>query len=133
MSSGNNDLVANNFFCRRIAKLCDAIVVVVGYRLAPGNKYLTAFYDEMKTLHWLEKQANLAECSKLMGSRARGVGVEFTKAKVQRHIVDAIGASVVEPWLAAHRDSSRFYFFFFPSLLSISFDIALLAFVLVTN
>ncbi|TYG49493.1 hypothetical protein ES288_D10G098700v1 [Gossypium darwinii] len=90
--SGSNDSVANDFFCRRIAKLCDVIVVAVG---------------QLKVLHWLGKQANLAECSKSMGSGARGVGAEFTKAEVQRHIVDAIGASVVEPWLAAHGDLSR--------------------------
>ncbi|TYI60339.1 hypothetical protein E1A91_D10G097300v1 [Gossypium mustelinum] len=105
--SGSNDSVANDFFCRRIAKLCDVIVVAVGYRLAPENKYPAAFEDGLKVLHWLGKQANLAECSKSMGSGARGVGAEFTKAEVQRHIVDAIGASVVEPWLAAHGDLSR--------------------------
>ncbi|XVE84100.1 hypothetical protein DITRI_Ditri16bG0142400 [Diplodiscus trichospermus] len=105
--SGSNDSVANDFFCRRIAKLCDVIVVAVGYRLAPENKYPAAFEDGMKVLNWLGKQANLAECSKSMGSGARGVGAEFTKADVQRHIVDAFGASVVEPWLAAHGDPSR--------------------------
>ncbi|KAG4180354.1 hypothetical protein ERO13_A10G160650v2 [Gossypium hirsutum] len=93
--SGSNDSAANDFFCRRIAKLCDVIVVAVGYRLAPENKYPAAFEDGLK------------QCSKLMGSGARGVGAEFTKAEVQRHIVDAIGASVVEPWLAAHGDPSR--------------------------
>ncbi|XP_022774308.1 probable carboxylesterase 11 [Durio zibethinus] len=105
--SGSNDSVANDFFCRRIAKLCDVIVVAVGYRLAPENKYPAAFEDGLKVLNWLGKQANLAECSKSMGSGARGVGAEFTKAEVQRHIVDAFGASMVEPWLAAHGDPSR--------------------------
>ncbi|KAG4128656.1 hypothetical protein ERO13_D09G033400v2 [Gossypium hirsutum] len=105
--SGSNESVANDFFCRRIAKLCDVIVVAVGYRLAPENKYPTAFDDGLKVLNWLGKQANLAECFKSMGSGARGVGAEFTKAEVQRHIVDAFGASMVEPWLAAHGDPSR--------------------------
>ncbi|XVF57875.1 hypothetical protein PTKIN_Ptkin07bG0017700 [Pterospermum kingtungense] len=105
--SGSNESVANDFFCRRIAKLCDVIVVAVGYRLAPENKYPAAFDDGLKVLNWLAKQANLAECSKSLGSGARGVGAEFTKAEVQRHIVDAFGASVVEPWLAAHGDPSR--------------------------
>ncbi|TYG52633.1 hypothetical protein ES288_D09G043700v1 [Gossypium darwinii] len=105
--SGSNESVANDFFCRRIAKLCDVIVVAVGYRLAPENKYPTAFDDGLKVLNWLGKQANLAECCKSMGSGARGVGAEFTKAEVQRHIVDAFGASMVEPWLAAHGDPSR--------------------------
>ncbi|MBA0683469.1 hypothetical protein Goari_025127 [Gossypium aridum] len=105
--SGSNESVANDFFCRRIAKLCDVIVVAVGYRLAPENKYPAAFDDGLKVLNWLGKQANLAECCKSMGSGARGVGAEFTKAEVQRHIVDAFGASMVEPWLAAHGDPSR--------------------------
>ncbi|KAL5076961.1 hypothetical protein RYX36_015945 [Vicia faba] len=35
--SGSNDSVANDLFCRRIAKLCDVIVVAVGYRLAVGE------------------------------------------------------------------------------------------------
>ncbi|XVF13965.1 hypothetical protein REPUB_Repub09cG0015300 [Reevesia pubescens] len=105
--SGSNDSVANDFFCRRIAKLCDVIVVAVGYRLAPENKYPAAFEDGLQVLNWLGKQANLAECSKSMGSGARGVGAEFTKAEVQRHIVDAFGSSIVEPWLAAHGDPSR--------------------------
>ncbi|XWS44061.1 hypothetical protein CRYUN_Cryun15aG0012400 [Craigia yunnanensis] len=105
--SGSNDSVANDFFCRRTATLCDVIVVAVGYRLAPENKYPAAFEDGLKVLNWLGKQANLAECSKSMGSGARGVGAEFTKAEVHRHIVDAFGASMVEPWLAAHGDPSR--------------------------
>ncbi|OMO73574.1 Alpha/beta hydrolase-3 [Corchorus capsularis] len=105
--SGSNESVANDFFCRRIAKLCDVIVVAVGYRLAPENKYPAAFEDGLKVLNWLGKQANLAECSKSMGSGALGVGAEFKKAEVQRHIVDAFGASMVEPWLAAHGDPSR--------------------------
>ena len=39
--SGSNNLVANDVFCRRIAKLCDVMVVVVamGYRLALENRY----------------------------------------------------------------------------------------------
>ncbi|CBI17695.3 unnamed protein product, partial [Vitis vinifera] len=85
--SGSNDSVANDFFCRRIAKLCDVIVVAVGYRLAPENRYPAAFEDGLKVLNWLGKQANLAECNK--------------------HIADTFGASMVEPWLAAHGDPSR--------------------------
>lgn len=104
--SGSNDSVANDFFCRRIAKLCDAIVVAVGYRLAPENRYPAAFDDGLKVLNWLGKQANLAECSKSMGS-SRGGGVESKRMDGNRHIVDAFGASLVEPWLAAHGDPSR--------------------------
>ncbi|EEF35412.1 conserved hypothetical protein [Ricinus communis] len=103
--SGSNDSVANDFFCRRIAKLCDVVVVAVGYRLAPENKYPAAFEDGLKVLNWLGKQANLSECSKSMGT-AKGAA-EFKKADLARHIVDTFGASMVEPWLAAHGDPSR--------------------------
>ncbi|CAL0317385.1 unnamed protein product [Lupinus luteus] len=98
--SGSNDSVANDFFCRRIARLCDVIVVAVGYRLAPENRYPAAFEDGMKVLSWLAKQANLAECSKSMGVKKLDAH--------NRHIVDTFGgASMVEPWLAAHGNLSR--------------------------
>lgn len=94
--SGSNDSVANDIFCRRIAKLCDVIVLAVGYRLAPENQFPAAFEDGLKVLHWLAKQANLAECSKSsLGSK---------------QIADAFGASMVEPWVAAHGDPSRLAF-----------------------
>ncbi|CDY57900.1 BnaC09g54450D [Brassica napus] len=88
--AGGSDSAANDFFCRRIAKVCDVIVLAVGYRLAPENRYPAAFEDGVKVLNWLGKQANLADCCKSLG-----------------HIVDAFGASMVEPWLAAHADPSR--------------------------
>ncbi|CAJ1947558.1 unnamed protein product [Sphenostylis stenocarpa] len=97
--SGSNDSVANDLFCRRIAKLCDAMVVAVGYRLAPENRYPAAFEDGMKVLNWLAKQANLAECSKSLGGRK--------SEGHNKHIVDSFGASMVEPWLAAHGNPSR--------------------------
>lgn len=109
--SGSSDSVANDFFCRRIAKLCDVIVVAVGYRLAPENRYPAAFEDGLKVLNWLGKQANLAECSKSMGSVRISGGAESKKSDVHRHIVDTFGSSMVEPWLAAHGDPSRFFFF----------------------
>ncbi|XP_057437452.1 probable carboxylesterase 11 [Lotus japonicus] len=107
--SGSNDSVANDVFCRRMAKLCDVIVVAVGYRLAPESRYPAAFDDGMKVLTWLAKQANLAECSKSMGVGriGGGAGSEFNKSDAHRHIVDTFGASVVEPWLAAHGDPTR--------------------------
>lgn len=104
--SGSNDSVANDVFCRRIAKLCDVIVVAVGYRLAPENRYPAAFEDGMNVLNWLARQANLAECNKSLGSK-RGGGSEFRKADVNRHIADKLGDEMVEPWLAAHADLSR--------------------------
>eukprot|EP00249_Psilotum_nudum_P014935 c25078_g1_i2 orf=537-1499(+) len=51
--SGSKDSVANDLFCRRMAKLCDAIVVAVGYRLAPEHKYPAAFEDGFEALCWL--------------------------------------------------------------------------------
>nr|XP_004234007.1 probable carboxylesterase 11 [Solanum lycopersicum] len=104
--SGSNDSTANDLFCRRIAKLCDVIVLAVGYRLAPEDRYPAAFEDGLKVLHWLAKQVNLAECSKSVGSR-RGGGTDLKKSDTYGHIADAFGASLVEPWLAAHGDPSR--------------------------
>ncbi|KFK33652.1 hypothetical protein AALP_AA5G041800 [Arabis alpina] len=104
--SGSNDSVANDFFCRRMAKHCDIIVLAVGYRLAPENRYPAAYEDGFKVLKWLGKQANLAECNKSMGN-SRRVGGEVKKSEVNKHIVDAFGASMVEPWLATHADPSR--------------------------
>ncbi|XP_059294278.1 probable carboxylesterase 16 [Lycium ferocissimum] len=104
--SGSNDSVSNDFFCRRIAKLCDVIVLAVGYRLSPENRYPGAFEDGLKALHWLAKQANLAECSKSLGNR-RGGGGDMKKSDSHGHIADAFGASMAEPWLAAHGDPSR--------------------------
>lgn len=109
--SGSCDSAANDQFCRRIAKLCDVVVVAVGYRLAPENRWPAAFEDGLKVLNWLGKQANLAECSKSMGnsrsSRGGEGGTEFKKTDGHRNIVDTFGASMVEPWLAAHGDPSR--------------------------
>ncbi|KAK8949266.1 putative carboxylesterase 16 [Platanthera zijinensis] len=100
--SGSNTSTANDFFCRRITKLLDVIVIAVGYRLAPESRYPAAFEDGISVLHWLAKQANLAECNRSIGSgRAR-------KMDMERYIVDAFGASTVEPWLAAHADLSRY-------------------------
>ncbi|CAN4079152.1 unnamed protein product [Withania somnifera] len=102
---GSNDSVSNDFFCRRIAKLCDVIVLAVGYRLSPENRYPAAFEDGLRVLHWLAKQANLAECSKSLGNRRGGADVK--KSDSHGHIADAFGASMSEPWLAAHGDPSR--------------------------
>lgn len=107
--SGSSDSFANDFFCRRIAKLCDVIVIAVGYRLAPENRFPAAFEDGVKVLNWLGKQANLAECGKSMGNiRGGGLGGSDTRrSEMHHHVVDAFGASMVEPWLAAHCDPSR--------------------------
>ncbi|CAN6448996.1 unnamed protein product [Victoria cruziana] len=106
--SGSKDSYANDFFCRRISKLCEVIVIAVGYRLAPENRYPAAFEDGLKVLNWLGKQANLAECNKSLGSsRGNASAADLRKSDVHRHIADTFGASMVEPWLAAHGDPSR--------------------------
>lgn len=108
--SGSNTSAANDLFCRRIARLCDVIVIAVGYRLAPESRFPAAFEDGLKVLNWLAKQANLAECSKSLGS---GKGGEGKRADGHRYIVDTFGASIVEPWLAIHGDPSRYQLFLF--------------------
>ncbi|GLU21784.1 hypothetical protein SLE2022_379000 [Rubroshorea leprosula] len=96
---GSNDSVGNDLFCRRIAKLCEVIVVAVGYRLAPESRYPAAFEDGLKVLNWMGKQANLAECGRWVGNGRRKVDAA--------QVFDGFGASMAEPWLAAHGDLSR--------------------------
>ena len=107
---GSNDSVMNDVFCRRIAKLCDVIVIAVGYRLAPESRYPAAFEDGLKVLNWLGKQANLADCGRWMGNGRK---------RRDAHVFDGFGASMAEPWLAAHGDPSRYVF---SSLLFNQFD-----------
>lgn len=94
--SGSNESAANDAFCRRMAKLCDVIVVAVGYRLAPESRYPAAFEDGLKVLNWLSKQANLASLRSVRNVDVNG------------RIFDSFGASTAEPWLAAHGDPSRY-------------------------
>ncbi|KAK4762506.1 hypothetical protein SAY86_008274 [Trapa natans] len=101
--SGSNDTVANDTFCRRIAKLCDVVVIAVGYRLAPEHRYPAAFEDGVKVLDWLVKQANLVNLGKF-----RSVdGGETRRTVSPKRIFDSFGLSSVEPWLAAHGDPTR--------------------------
>ncbi|XP_062110554.1 probable carboxylesterase 11 [Humulus lupulus] len=93
--SGSNASPENDAFCRRMAKLCDVIVVAVGYRLAPESRFPAAFEDGLKVLNWLGKQANLASLRNVRHVRAN------------RRIFDSFGESLAEPWLAAHGDPSR--------------------------
>ncbi|OWM89718.1 hypothetical protein CDL15_Pgr024466 [Punica granatum] len=104
---GSNDTVANDTFCKRIAKLCDVIVVAVGYRLAPEHRYPAAFEDGLKALNWLVKQANLVECKNSIGSVRTVGGGDVKRSGGQKRIFDSLGVSTVEPWLAAHWDPSR--------------------------
>lgn len=100
--SGSNVSVANDAFCRRTAKLCDVIVVAVGYRLAPESRYPASFEDGLKALNWIKKQANLAQLGNGNGKRLDG--------KRDKHVFDEFGVSMLEPWLAAHGDPSRYSF-----------------------
>ncbi|KAF4378736.1 hypothetical protein F8388_006187 [Cannabis sativa] len=93
--SGSNASPENDAFCRRMAKLCDVIVVAVGYRLAPESRFPAAFEDGIKVLNWLGKQANLASLRNVRHVRAN------------RRIFDSFGEAMAEPWLAAHGDPSR--------------------------
>uniref|UniRef100_A0A0D9XY88 Alpha/beta hydrolase fold-3 domain-containing protein n=1 Tax=Leersia perrieri TaxID=77586 RepID=A0A0D9XY88_9ORYZ len=97
-ATGAADSAANDAFCRRVARLCDAIVVAVGYRLAPESRYPAAFEDGFAVLKWIAKQANLAACGRTMAARGAGSGGGGA---------DSFGAAMVEPWLAAHADPSR--------------------------
>ncbi|KAL1565251.1 putative carboxylesterase 16 [Salvia divinorum] len=101
--SGGSDTVANDVFCRRVARSCDAVVVAVGYRLAPESRYPAPFEDGVKVLNWLAKQANLAEWGRSLGNRWGGGGGDGRRLQ----IADGFGASMAEPWLAAHADLSR--------------------------
>lgn len=107
--AGSKDSAANDLFCRRLAKVCDSIVIAVGYRLAPENRYPAAFDDGFKAIQWLAKQANLAECNKSLLNVPKGLrnDSDVYRADAHREILDTFGASLVEPWLAAHGDPSR--------------------------
>lgn len=109
--SGGADTVANDAFCRRIAKLCDAVVVAVGYRLAPESKCPAAFEDGLKVLKWLATQANLAECNQSFGDK-KFSSFDGEGGGRRRQIVDGFGSLMVEPWLAAHGDPSRYNFLY---------------------
>lgn len=94
--SGSNESASNDEFCRRIVRLCDVIVVAVGYRLAPESRYPAAFDDGLKVLNWMKKQADLARFG---DGGFKGV---------DGHGYDDFGVAMVEPWLAAHGDLSRY-------------------------
>ena len=92
-----------------MAKLCDAIVIAVGYRLALEHPYPAAFDDGFEALSWLAKQANLAECSKLLARSMSMSGSFANRRSNQKDLIDTFsGSMVVESWLAAHGDPSRY-------------------------
>jgi len=108
--SGAKDTVANDLFCRRMAKACNVIVIAVGYRLAVEHKCPAAYEDGFEALNWLAKQANLAECSK--SATHVPAGFIHKGSDSYKELVDSFGASALEPWIAAHGDVARYAFSF---------------------
>ena len=53
--AGSKDSSSNNLFCRRLAKMCNAIVIAVGYHLVSENRFLAAFDDGFKAVQCLAK------------------------------------------------------------------------------
>ncbi|XP_002986388.2 probable carboxylesterase 16 [Selaginella moellendorffii] len=90
--SGSKDSSSNDVFCRRIAKACKCIVIAVGYRLAPDNKFPAPRDDGIFTLKWLAKQGNLAA---------------FPATAVSHGIIESFGQMPADPWISAHVDYSR--------------------------
>lgn len=103
--TGSKDSSANDIFCRRMAKACNVIVIAVGYRLALEHKCPAAYEDGFEALHWLAKQANLAECSK--SATYIPAGFMYKGSDSYKELVDSFGDSALEPWIAAHGDVSR--------------------------
>lgn len=104
--SGAKDTLANDIFCRRMAKACNVIVIAVGYRLASEHKCPAAYEDGLGALNWLAKQANLAECSK--SATHVPAGFMHKGSDSYKELVDSFGNSVLEPWIAAHGDVTRY-------------------------
>ncbi|KAK1321326.1 putative carboxylesterase 16 [Acorus calamus] len=83
--SGSGDSVANDF-------------IAVGYRLAPENKYPTAFDDGLWALYWLAKQSNLVECSRSMGGGGGigGEGLEEEPSAIQEILMEKVPQIIKE-------------------------------------
>jgi hypothetical protein len=107
---GSKDSAGNDLFCRRMAKLCDAIVIAVGYRLALEHKFPAAFDDGFEALSWLAQQANLADCSNSIGlAMAMSGTLPSNRRCSQKELIDSFSRSMaLEPWLTAHGDTSRY-------------------------
>lgn len=104
--TGAKDTLANDTFCRRMAKACNVIVIAVGYRLATEHKCPAAYEDGFEALNWLAKQANLAECSK--SATHVPAGFMHKGSDSYKELVDSFGDSALEPWIAAHGDVTRY-------------------------
>ena len=116
--AGSKDSSANDLFCRRLYKVCDAIVIAVGYHLVSENRFLASFDDGFKAIQCLAKQANLIEYNKSFLHVPKGYlrnDSDVYRSDAYREILDTFGASLVEPWLAAHGDPSRFFTYIFLS------------------
>ncbi|KAK2977550.1 hypothetical protein RJ640_018192 [Escallonia rubra] len=95
--SGSSDSVGNDLFCMRVAKLCDAIVVTVGYRLAPESKYPTAFEDgvkhpeEWRLERFLDENNDSVDLYKMMafGGRKRA-GSSISSSSIEQCVPEVV-------------------------------------------
>lgn len=103
---GRKDTPANDTFCRRMAKVCNCIVVSVGYRLAPENKYPAAYDDGYQVLKWLSHEATLInnDTSPALVVDKQGKQPEASDV---RDLAKSLIREVVDPWLQMHADFSR--------------------------
>ncbi|CAI5996647.1 unnamed protein product [Closterium sp. NIES-65] len=97
--TGSKDSACNDTFCRRLARVCNAIVVAVGYRLAPEHKCPAAYDDGYEVLKWLSRQAILAD--------AEADGGEVGAGDEMRGLTTRLVQELPDPWLAAHADVHR--------------------------
>lgn len=52
---GLKDFSVNDIFCRCMVKVCNVIVIVVGYRLVLEYKCFVVYEDGFEVLYWLVK------------------------------------------------------------------------------
>eukprot|EP00271_Cylindrocystis_brebissonii_P014361 TRINITY_DN35698_c0_g1_i1.p1 TRINITY_DN35698_c0_g1~~TRINITY_DN35698_c0_g1_i1.p1 ORF type:complete len:466 (-),score=53.94 TRINITY_DN35698_c0_g1_i1:50-1447(-) len=104
--AGSKDMPANDVFCRRIAKVLNAIVIAVGYRLAPEHKCPAAYCDGYEVLQWLARQAALInnDTSPETFASPKSRGAAELLRETARTLVHA---EVIHPWLQMHADFSR--------------------------
>ncbi|CAI5536803.1 unnamed protein product [Closterium sp. Naga37s-1] len=99
------------------AQVCNAIVVAVGYRLAPEHKCPAAYDDGYEVLKWLSRQAILADAeadvrsshAQVTGGRGESVGQggEVGAGDEMRGLTTRLVQELPDPWLAAHADVHR--------------------------
>jgi len=109
--AGSKDSIANEFFYKRLDKSCDAIIIAIGYRLVLENKFASTFDDGFKVVQWLVKHASHVKCNNSLLHVPKGYfrnDSNVYREYYHRKIMDSLGYSLVETWLAAHENSSMF-------------------------